>query len=341
MNGYQRIQAALEGRTPDRVPIMLHNFMLAAREHGVTMARFRSDPRAVADSMIAAVEIYDLDGVLLDIDTATLAGACGVPVDFPENEPARCTVGRLADLDAVEDLEPVDISGYPGVQVWLEAVRLLRDHFDDEVMIRGNADQCPFSLASMVRGAVPWMLDLCDQSRRGSIFALLNWCTERTCSFVRLMAEAGAHMTSNGDSPAGPDLIPPAMYRTFALPYEKRVVACAHELGLPYVLHICGNALPILEAMVSTGADGLELDQKTDTREAQQVLAGRCTFFGNLDPSGVLARGTPRVVSQKTSELLEVFAATPRFVLNAGCAIPPETPPANIRAMVDTARSFG
>jgi hypothetical protein len=41
MNGYQRIRAVLHGEQPDTVPIMLHNFMMAARETGITMEEFR------------------------------------------------------------------------------------------------------------------------------------------------------------------------------------------------------------------------------------------------------------------------------------------------------------
>ena len=37
---------------------------------------------------------------------------------------------------------------------------------------------------------------------------------------------------------------------------------------------------------------------------------------------------------------LRVFADTPGFILNAGCAIPAETPPANLRAMIAAARGF-
>jgi len=48
--------------------------------------------------------------------------------------------------------------------------------------------------------------------------------------------------------------------------------------------------------------------------------------------------GTPALVEAKTRELLEVFAAMPGFILNAGCAIPAETPPANLRAMIAAAR---
>ena len=90
MNGYERIAAALRGERPDRVPVMLHNFMMAAREAGHTMKAYREDPRKLAGSFIQAVETYGYDGVLVDVDTATLAGALGVPLELPEDEPALC-----------------------------------------------------------------------------------------------------------------------------------------------------------------------------------------------------------------------------------------------------------
>jgi uroporphyrinogen-III decarboxylase len=40
----------------------------------------------------------------------------------------------------------------------------------------------------------------------------------------------------------------------------------------------------------------------------------------------------------KTRELAAVFAVPPRFILNAGCAIPATTPPENLRAMIRAAR---
>ena len=74
-------------------------------------------------------------------------------------------------------------------------------------------------------------------------------------------------------------------------------------------------------------------------RLAHDRLKDRATFIGNLDPSGVLALGTPALVVARTRELCAVFADTPRFVLNAGCAIPASTPAENVRAMLRAARS--
>jgi MtaA/CmuA family methyltransferase len=338
LNGSQRIRAALAGDPPDRVPVMLHNFLMAAREAGHSQRRFRDSPAAIAGSFIRAVETYGYDGILVDVDTVTVAEALGVRVDHPEDQPARWAGPRISSLARVKDLPPPDIDKHPRIRIWLEAVRRLKDYFGDEVYLRGNCDQAGFSLASMMRGPAEWMMDLVDEANREDAHALLAYCTEAALAFLRLMAATGADMVSNGDSPAGPDLVSPGMYEEFARPYEKRLADEARALGRPYVLHICGNTTRILEAMLATGADALELDYKTDVRAARDAMKGRAVFIGNLDPSGVLALGTPALVEARTRELLEVFAGVPGFILNAGCAIPAETPPANLRAMIAAAR---
>ena len=253
MNGYQRVMAALRGEQPDAIPIMLHNFMPAAREAGYSMREYRMDAAAIANTFIQAVETYEYDGIVVDIDTATLAEAVGVPIDFPDDEPARCRAGCIDDLRQVPDLPPSDITGKNRIPIWLDAVRKLRRYFGDEIAIRGNADQAPFSLASMMRSPAAWMMDLTDDACYRYVVQLLEYCTQATCQFVRLMAEAGAHITSNGDSPAGPEIISPEMYRTFALPCERFVAAAAHDARLPYILHICGNTQAILADMVESG----------------------------------------------------------------------------------------
>ena len=60
MNGYQRIMAAFQDKHPDTVPVMLHNFMMAACEAGLTMQAFRDDPQQMARAFIEAVEKYQV-----------------------------------------------------------------------------------------------------------------------------------------------------------------------------------------------------------------------------------------------------------------------------------------
>jgi len=337
MTGLERIEGALEGRWPDRRPIMLHNFMMAAREEGLTMKEFRENPEKAARAFIHAAEKYDVDGILIDIDTATLAGSVGVPVDYPEDEPARIHDVLLSSIEEVGSLPPVDIAKDTGIQRWLEVSRIVKQHFGEEKLVRGNCDQAPFSLASMIRGSQELMTDLLLENEK--VHQLLEYGTEAGIQFIRLMSETGVDMVSNGDSVAGPEMIPPEFYREFALPYEKKLVDTAHDLGLSYTLHICGDAGSILEDMLMTGADALELDYLTDVSEIHRLCHDSRVLIGNLDPSGILKFGSEEVAEQKVRELLEVYRSSPRLVINAGCAIPPDTPSENIRKMVETARS--
>jgi uroporphyrinogen decarboxylase len=64
-------------------------------------------------------------------------------------------------------------------------------------------------------------------------------------------------------------------------------------------------------------------------------------LFGNIDPSGVIAHGTPAIVREKTRQLFALWKPGGLFVLNAGCAIPANTPEENIRALIATAREEG
>ena len=64
-------------------------------------------------------------------------------------------------------------------------------------------------------------------------------------------------------------------------------------------------------------------------------------MFGNVDPSGVLARGTPAQVHAVTGRLIQTWKPGGRFVLNAGCALPANTPAENVRAFMAAAREWG
>jgi uroporphyrinogen decarboxylase len=190
---------------------MLHNFLMAAEEAGYTQEQYRNDPKRMARSHIEAVEKYGYDGIMIEMDTTVMAGSIGVPVDFPVNEPARVHEPLLNHLEEVKKLGKVRVEDYRYVQITLEAVRIVVDHFKGEIFVRGNCDQAAFSIATMVRTPSALMMDLMDTENMDRLFELLEYCTDVSRQYLRLMAQTGCHMLSNGDSPAGPDMISPQM----------------------------------------------------------------------------------------------------------------------------------
>ena len=104
--------------------------------------------------------------------------------------------------------------------------------------------------------------------------------------------------------------------------------------------HICGNATPIIAGMVESGAQMLEVDQKADQLTCKTAAKGRATLVGPVDPSGVLAKGTPEEVTDKCREAIQTLGGGGGFILGPGCAMPSTTPDENIDAMIEAARSF-
>lgn len=338
MNGYERVKAALSGRGSDYRPVMLHNFQHCIYEAGITFDEFRSEPVKAAECFIKNVEKYDLDGVFIDFDTAVLAEACGCQTAFPPDHAAVVTSAVLRDVEETGNLKKVDLENSRRVMNWLETSRLVSDYFKDSKYVRCNCDQAPFSLASMLRGSQDFMMDLIDEDNEESIMELLSYCEDVTEQFVRLASQTGAHGVSNGDSVAGPAMISPEMYQKYAMPFEIPVIQAAHENGMDYILHICGDTTLILEQMAKLPLEGLELDYKTDMKKMHDILAGKITVSGNLDPSSVFYLGDECLVREKVRELLDVYSDSNRLIVCSGCALSTETPSGNIYAFVDEAR---
>lgn len=340
MNGYERIKAALNWEKTDRTPIMLHNFMAAAREAGVSMAEYRNDPKIMARVHIDTARKYGLDGMLLDVDTVLEAGAVGVPIDLPEEEPARALGAASDDIDElIEMMSPEKLRNDDRVKKAVEAVYLMKKEVGGELFVRGNCDQMAFSLAMLAYGMEDFMADLLDEDCEEKIFQLMDRAYAVHLELHKMMVEAGADMTSFGDSSCGLDLISQEMYRKYALPYHKRLKKDLEKTGVPVLCHICGNTSMILDDLADIGFDALELDYKTDIVKAHQVLAGKSVMFGPIDPSGTFFFGTPEKMRNETQKVLEIFQGK-GLVIGAGCGLPAGVPEENIRAFVKTVENY-
>jgi uroporphyrinogen decarboxylase len=340
MNGYQRIHNALHGIPTDVVPLMLHNFMPAAREAGLTMQQFRSNPNNMAKAFIDASMKYGLDGVLTDVDTALEASALGAETHFPDDIPAKVTAPISDDIEVViENADVKKLETNERIQIYLEAIRLIRKQVGGELFIRCNADQGAFSLAAAVYGMTNMMMALKSPQCEPLLFRLLERCYEVHLAFHRLVKAAGADMTSFGDSMCSPDLISPTMYQKFAAPFQKRLAAELANDGIETVCHICGNTNRILQTMSECGFAGVEIDYKTDVTEVQKIMHNKATVFGILDPSGTFCFGNEKTVKEKTQQVLETFQGS-GIVIGAGCALPAETPAENIKTFVRTVRTY-
>ena len=328
MNKKERIRAVMDGGVPDRIPVMTLNFLMAAREGGITMREYRQSPAAIVRVLTEACEKYDTDGILLDVDTALLASACGADVMYPENIAAvTCDRQSRSIPQILDDLENLELEKQPRIQLYLETLERLCDWGRrNDVFIRGNADQGSFSLACMLVGMNQFLEDLLDEDCEEDIFRLLEETLRVSLKMHRLCHRAGADCTSYGNSSEGCSVISPALFRKFAKPFETRMATQLKAEGIFTICHICGSVDLILEDLTQTGCPMYELDYKTDIVRAKAVSKGHFAISGNIDPA-LFTTGTPEDIRRVTRALCDLYRGEGGLMIGPGCALGPNTPP--------------
>ncbi len=134
-------------------------------------------------------------------------------------------------------------------------------------------------------------------------------------------------------------LLPPQALRRLILPWHRKFARLAHERGLPYFLHSCGNLAAILDDLI----DDVGIDAKHSfenaimpVEEFQRRYGPRTGALGGVDID-ILARASPEGVRAEVRRLVDVCGPRGRFAIGSGNSIPSYIPVENYLAMVDEA----
>jgi uroporphyrinogen decarboxylase len=339
MSSRQMVAGALNGMPTPRVPTGPMAVHYCAAVAGVSIRQYTSDSRVLADCVVRYFGRFHPDAVWLSADTWVSAQAMGATVGAAgDNQPfgglGEPLVRTVRDIERILPPDPAGQGRYPLMR---DALGRIVKALGKDVFVAACFDQYPFSLAAALMGMNEIMLKILDD--RPMVEALMERCLEYGLAYARALSDAGADLLSGGDSPAG--LIGPRLYREVALPFERRLIAgLKSATGKPVSLHICGDARQILGDMAASGADVLEIDQKVDLAQACRIVGPNIALWGNLDPVGVLSRGSVAEVERAAREAVETAAAAGhrRFVLSSGCTLAMETPGGNLEAMLRVGR---
>lgn len=134
-------------------------------------------------------------------------------------------------------------------------------------------------------------------------------------------------------------LLKPDHLRRYALPYHRKFAALAHERGLPYFLHSCGNLEAILPDLIeSVGIDGKHSfeDAILPVAQFQARYGDRIAVLGGVDVN-VLASRSPEEVRRYVRGIIEACAPRGRFAIGSGNSIPSYIPLENYLTLLDEA----
>jgi uroporphyrinogen decarboxylase len=339
-NGLEKTLDALSGKATKDIPVALHNFLFAANYKGFDFDEGLKSGEALAEAQLAVFRDFGHDCLQMENGVASMAEAVGCKINYTKQQPPHVEIPVLADLRNIDNLSVPDPETTFPLTENLKCTRIVSREIGDKAFIMGRADQGPMALAFALAGPQNFLTNLMDPNMHPIIRKILQFCTDCITAYGLAQKRAGAHGTSTGG--VGTSLISPQMYRDFELPYEKKWIKAVQKPDFYAFLHICDDETAILHDMISTGADSLELDPATPLENVRKALEAekRCAVLGMVDIKKILPFGTEKEVFDATREAIEVISPTGRLIVGPGCALPANTPPENIHALIEAAHSY-
>jgi len=329
MTGKQRITQVLEGRPADRPGCMPIVHTALARIQGVPLGQYFTDARTMRDVIVRGYRDFGFDGVQLTMGVAGEVEALGAVVEQPADGAPLVRSHPLADPERLDALRGLDPAGGGRLPLYHEAVAGVVDQIGDEAFVVSTL-RGPLNIAAQLRGVEDALVDLIEDPE--GIERILDFATDVAVRCSRHSLQAGAHGLIFGEATCSPNFISPAMYRHFVRPRHERLISELRRMGWQFVgLHVCGNILPILDDLMATGVDWLDVDYQVPAARAVEFAADRVSLRGNLDPVADLLQASPRHVRVRTEALIAEVAGH-RWILSSGCDVPPGTPPENLVA---------
>ena len=238
---------------------------------------------------------------------------CKVQWEQKDNWPTvRMNEPIWADADDIR--VPNDFLTHPDTRCVLEAIRILKKEYGDEVAIIGKT-MGPWTLGYHCFGVEPFLLMTLDDPGRTKL--CLDRMKELTVLFGVAQIEAGADALTLPDHATG-DLVSGEYYERFLKDLHIEMV---ERIPVPLILHICGRTIDRMGYIAQTGMAAFHFDSKNEPGESMDVVKERISLVGNINnPETLFAKGPEEVCAEVTKNLEAGVQ-----LIGPECAIPLQT----------------
>jgi uroporphyrinogen decarboxylase len=135
-------------------------------------------------------------------------------------------------------------------------------------------------------------------------------------------------------------MLSPAHLRKYVFPWHKKMAELAHQCGIPFLLHSCGNIEGVMKDLieeVNIDARHSFQDNILPVEEAVGRYADRIAILGGLDMD-LLVRGTQEEVRRRVRQIIDACEPSGRFALGTGNSVASYLNVDNYLAMLHEAR---
>jgi uroporphyrinogen decarboxylase len=349
MTERERVEAILNRRRPDRVPIWsgaCNGF--AVVYNGYPIARAYTDPEVTYSSLRKTCR--DFGWIFFpwmsyaSIGTWEFGGEVRMPSGEFDQAPMVIRYPIEKDEDVYDLKWPGPDSGfYPTARRYTELAR--QERLDNEPWNSLISAGSAYSLACQLVGLetfLKWLVKKTDLAHF-LIRELAEWSfssldkKKQTLGVDGVLSTIGLPLASN-------KLISPKRFEEFVLPDLMEGQARLRALGYKTTqVHICGEQnknLPLYGEVDFGDPAIIGVGPEIELATAARYFPGHI-ISGNLDPALIQA-GTPGQVYRETQRIVEIGKRIEGgFLFGPGCELPPRAPVENVRAMTQAVEDFG
>lgn len=365
MNSRERVRAALQHRTPDRVPRDLGSTTATGIHPGAYRAlkrylglddtwQYLSARAQLARVEMPVVERLGIDLLPLIPESAAIPPTLdarrayvdrwGIERRLPEADghyyvscPPLANATSISDVRAFRFPTPQE-----DFRALAEHARYLRATTDLALVL--NPEVGFMHQAQFLRGFDQWLMDLIAEPAFAA--ALMDrvldvWLAE-TAAMLRDVG-VYADVVVYADDLAFQDrsMVSRRTFEQLLKPRLRRVFDLLKRSGLYVLYHTCGNVWSLIDDFVEMGVDALNPIQVSagemgNTAELKRRWGKHLTFWGGIDTQYVMCLGSPDDVRAEVQRRVNDLAHDGGFILATVHDIQAEVPPENICTLFDT-----
>jgi uroporphyrinogen decarboxylase len=193
-------------------------------------------------------------------------------------------------------------------------------------------------------GYAPFAVALYDQpnlvqamtERIGGLFAAVY---DTLCDFENV----GAVFLGDDMGHRSGTMIRPGHLRKYIFPQQRRLAQIAHDHGMPFLLHACGDLRAVMDDLIDdVGIDGKHSYEDTylPVTEAKRLWGQRISILGGVDLDYLITHSEDEVRAY-TRRVLEACMPGGGYALGTGNSVANYIPVRNYLAMLDEGMQVG
>lgn len=320
----ERFLAALEGEKRDRPPLAHVSALTTVELQEMTncyMPEVHHEPEKLVKLLAANHEVLGFDAVTFIINYFNEPAALGCEMSWGNKKelPAVTSHPWSVPEDA---FIPEDLLDREPIQIYLEALRIAKKRYGNEVAVLGKV-MGPFSMVLAMHGVKDTLIGMIREPDK--IQSFMNVATDILIECANAQFDEGVDALAIGEGGAGGEVMSPKMHERFLLEAHRRMVK---GISGPTIMHICGNITPRLHLLSQVGLVCFNFDWAVEPKVMRELSRGKFRIMGNINTTDLLI-AKPEVIERQVIENLEAEVD----IISPGCAISPECPNANLRVM--------